>query len=206
MSEQHSGGDQKPGVASGDDGRTKELRRFGLMTRRQGLAAAAAFGAAGCAGETTGAGQTSTQEDTGETGQVSSREVTDPSGGKSERRDRAYQIRVDAAQSQWDSPDAEHPDNGDEERYPNRIASFSKTLPHGENGEVDPEAYDALLEALEGGGPFTPVPQGGTEQLDSPEAALAFVMEGPDSHNTTMRAAPAFDSAETAGEMVEVYW
>jgi len=37
-------------------------------------------------------------------------------------------------------------------------------------------------------------------------AGLAFDLEGPDSHACSIPPAPRFDSAEEAGEMVELYW
>ena len=40
----------------------------------------------------------------------------------------------------------------------------------------------------------------------NPQSAYAFDLEGIDSHQLTMRPAPAFASAEEAGEMVELYW
>src|SRR5215213_2859601 len=202
MSEQRlgNGGD---GGGSGGDSRDVPRRR-GFLTRRQvlagagGIAAVAAFGAAGCSGgERAGSQEGTSQqaESEGTEGSVS-QSIPDP-GGMDDRRERAYQIRVDAASYQRNLPNAEHPNNGDDERYQNRFGSFSKSLPHDENGEVDPAAYDALLDALANGGPFDSIPQGGVLQLDSPEASFAFVMEGPDSHNTTMPPAPTFDSAET---------
>lgn len=105
--------------------------------------------------------------------------------------------------------------NGDEDRYDNRFASFSKTLPHDDLGIVDPAAYDALLRALDSGDPadFEAIPRGvvrvetlGQRELTSPQAAFAFTLEGPDPFFMTAPPAPRFDSAEQAGEMVENYW
>src|SRR5690242_7689074 len=47
-----------------------------------------------------------------------------------ERRHRAFVIRRDAAIFQRDVPPALSVSNGDEEAYANRIASFTKGLPH----------------------------------------------------------------------------
>src|SRR5262245_2749176 len=41
-----------------------------------------------------------------------------------QRRQQAYQIRLDAAQSEMQQALPPHPDNGDEARFPNKIASF----------------------------------------------------------------------------------
>ncbi|MFP3489036.1 phosphoesterase, partial [Staphylococcus sp. SIMBA_130] len=43
--------------------------------------------------------------------------------------------------------------NGDEKRYPNKIASFSKALPHNDLGEVDLDAYNDYIKALKSGNP-----------------------------------------------------
>ena len=42
-----------------------------------------------------------------------------------QRRQQAYHLRKEAAQFQRDLPLPDHPDNGDEARYPNKIGSYS---------------------------------------------------------------------------------
>jgi hypothetical protein len=78
-----------------------------------------------------------------------------------------------------------HPINGDEALYPNRIGNYSKGLPHNNVGEVDPAAYQSLLQALSSGDPrdFEQIQMGGTAGLVNPQAGLAFDMEGIDSHH-----------------------
>jgi hypothetical protein len=103
------------------------------------------------------------------------------------------------------------PKNDDESRFDrayNYCASYSKGLPHDEHGEVDPDAYEALKSALEtpGGGDFDAVPEPGIRPLTNPEAAISFNPTGLDPNDVYGPAAPAFDSAETAAEMVELYW
>jgi hypothetical protein len=71
-----------------------------------------------------------------------------------ERRDRAFQVRVDTATFQRDQPLPAHPCNGDDMRYRTRIGSFSKTLPHNDFGEVNREAYKALVTAIASGQGF----------------------------------------------------
>jgi hypothetical protein len=46
------------------------------------------------------------------------------------RAEQAYQIRVSSALREKKAPPAAHPVNGDEERYSDKIASYSKGLPH----------------------------------------------------------------------------
>src|SRR5215813_908915 len=69
----------------------------------------------------------------------------------SQRRHRAFVIRRDAAIYQRDVPPTPSISNGDEEAYANRIASFTKVLPHNDLGEVNPNAYNAYLQALSSG-------------------------------------------------------
>ncbi|MES1243885.1 MAG: vanadium-dependent haloperoxidase [Acidobacteriota bacterium] len=98
--------------------------------------------------------------------------------------------------------------NGDEERLPNRIACYSKGLPHGAGGEPDRKAYDVLLKALRSGDPedFERIPLGGFVKLANPQAAFAYELIGPDGCQVELAPAPAFDSAAQAGELVELYW
>jgi hypothetical protein len=125
-----------------------------------------------------------------------------------ERRARAFLVRLQAALIQLQQPLVEHRTNGDEQRFKSRIGNYSKGLPHRANGEVDPNAYRALLAALDSGDPadFEAIPLGGVRRLVNPQGGLAFDLEGVDSHQTFMPPAPAFSSAEEAGEMVELYW
>lgn len=101
-----------------------------------------------------------------------------------------------------------HPHNGDEALYPTKFNCYSKGMPHNNLGEVHPDAYSALLKALGTGLPadFELIPRGGPVRFISPQASLAFSLEGLDSHYSTMPPAPKFASAEAAAEMAEDYW
>ncbi|MBA3712022.1 MAG: vanadium-dependent haloperoxidase [Pyrinomonadaceae bacterium] len=125
-----------------------------------------------------------------------------------QRRNRAFRIRRDAALYDRNHPLPAQVCNGDEARYPDRIGSFSKALPHDDLGEVDRRAYRALLTAISTGRDFDfeAVPLGGPAKLANPLAAFAYQMVGPDSHQLAIPPAPAFDSAEEASEMAELYW
>jgi hypothetical protein len=125
-----------------------------------------------------------------------------------QRRQRAFAIRRDAAIFQRDRESAASMDNGDEQLYPSRIASYSKGLPHSAIGEVDLNAYNAYLKALGSGvgSDFEAIPLGGTSKLANPQAGYCFGMEGADGHAIAMPPAPAFSSAQAAGEMAEDYW
>jgi hypothetical protein len=130
-----------------------------------------------------------------------------------QRAQRAFDIRVEAAQTARDVPIPAHPSNGDEELYPDKLGNYSKGLPHNNLGEVDVNAYDALLFALSSGDPedFENVPMGCPDparqrKLVNPQAGLAFDLEGTDSHQFAIPPAPALASAREASEAVELYW
>jgi|GEM_PF-122915 len=124
------------------------------------------------------------------------------------RADDAQWVRVEAAAFQRGMPLPEHPDNGDEARYPSRFASYSKGLPHDGLGDVNPHEYNKLLAAIASGEPadFEAITLGGSRQLVNPQAAYAYQLEGADSHALALAPAPTFASLETAGEMEELYW
>ncbi len=134
-------------------------------------------------------------------------------GGNSfyhQRAQASYQFRVNCAQDNFQPipPRFSRPNNGDEARYPNRIASYSKALAHQANGEVVPSAYNALLDALRTGNPalFEQVPMGGVVKLTSPQSGYAFDTEGADAFTFIQPPAPAFASKEIAAEIAENYW
>ncbi|HYO16442.1 MAG TPA: vanadium-dependent haloperoxidase [Thermoanaerobaculia bacterium] len=134
-----------------------------------------------------------------------------PQGGSAKaraRRERAFQIRYEAALEHLNKPYQEHRSNGDEDRYPSRIGNYSKGLPHNAFGEVDETAYESFLAATRSGtwDDFLNVQTSGGRKLTSPQAGLAFDLQGVDAHDLAVRPAPALRSAEAAGEAVELYW
>ena len=130
----------------------------------------------------------------------------------------AAQIRIDAAKFQQKVLIPDQANNGDEARYANKIGSFSKALKHDpQTGEVDAAAYAAYVAAVESGdltqietlvdgGHFGCPDPARQRRLVNPLAGLAFDLEGTDSHQLSQPPAPAFASAEEAGEMAELYW
>src|SRR5438477_7972573 len=58
--------------------------------------------------------------------------------GSSQRAREAADLRRDAAQAELQNtpPNLQHPDNGDEDLYHNKIGSYSKGLPHNDDGTV----------------------------------------------------------------------
>lgn len=124
------------------------------------------------------------------------------------RYKRSYDYRVSAAKLAKKRLIVTHLNNGDEERYANKIGSYSKALPHNQLGEVDLNAYATLAKAVQTKNPadFEAIQLGLGRKLTSPQAGLAMDLEGPDSHHVTLPPAPRLDSAEEAGEAVELYW
>jgi hypothetical protein len=126
------------------------------------------------------------------------------------RQAAAFQIRQDAAQAYLDAPVPAHVSNGDELRYTDKRASFAKTLPHNDNGEVDVKAFDAFVKTLASGkaDAFETIPRDHSAEieLNNPQATYAFDLVGLDSGATSLDPAPAFASAAMASDMAEVYW
>jgi len=102
--------------------------------------------------------------------------------------------------------------NGDEEHLkgpdgkPNYIGNFHKGLPHDGFGEVDRNAYQSLLHALNKKKDFDKIILGLGRKLTNPQSGLATDPEGPDPKKLHILAAPSLDSAEEAAEGVELYW
>ena len=126
----------------------------------------------------------------------------------SQRRHRAFVLRRDAAIFQRDAPPTPSLSNGDEDAYVNRIASYTKGLPHNDLGEVELNAYNAYLQALNSGNwaDFEAIPLGGAAKLSNPQAAYCYALEGADAAALASPPPPAFASAQAAAEMVEDYW
>lgn len=138
-----------------------------------------------------------------------------PSGGGSEgpqdlrhRDEQAFELRRAAASAESTTFAFNHPNNGDEPLYANKIGNYSKGLPHNPSGEVDPAAWRSLKHALDTGQPedFEEIILGGHVPLVDPQSGLAFDLEGQDSHGLVQTPPPALSSAEEAGEAVELYW
>jgi hypothetical protein len=127
---------------------------------------------------------------------------------KLSRCEMAYRIRQQAALNEKNRSAIRHITNGDNKLYPNGIASFTKCLPHNSLGEVEPEAYKALLRALETNdfNDFEAIPLGGFLKLANPLAGMTFNIAGPDPCAIGVNAPPTFNSDEMSAEMAELYW
>ena len=130
--------------------------------------------------------------------------------GSNQRANACAKFRRDAANAGLqDTPaNLQHPNNLDEELYPNKIGNYSKGLPHNNDGTVVLSAYNALTKALTSRSPedFNAIPIGGNIRLTNPQAGLAFDLEGPDAQALVQPPAPAFASRTQAAEISENYW
>lgn len=125
----------------------------------------------------------------------------------SRRALKCYQLRHEAAKENLDGfPNRYHSNNGDEYLYPNKIASFSKGLPHNSNGEVDVSEFNKMTDALRGAVDFEQVGLGGDWRFVNPQSGLAFDVQGGDPQSFYIPPAPAFSSREIAAEIAENYW
>ena len=104
-------------------------------------------------------------------------------------------------------------DNGDATRFTDYSANYSKALMHDALGVPNKPAVESLINACQTGQfrDFQKIlvgtPGGGpNSKLNGPQGALAFDLEGLDSHATVIPPAPSVASAQTAAEAVELYW
>lgn len=123
----------------------------------------------------------------------------------------AFAMRVKAAQHDARIPVAVNTTNGDEARYPDKAATFTKGLPHDSFGRVDLNAFQTFKTALNTGNfaDFEKITMGGTRTLNGPQGGLAFDMEGADAvqfGQPMVPPAPAMASDLNATELVEMYW
>ena len=126
---------------------------------------------------------------------------------------------ADSTQIRTKAAFAEHinvgvqPDNGDAESFTDFSGSYSKASLHDALGVPNRASWLSLKHALETGrfedfqNIIVGTPGGGpNSKHNGPQGALAFDMEGLDSHATVIPPAPSVASAQTAAEEVEHYW
>jgi hypothetical protein len=123
-------------------------------------------------------------------------------------RRRAYQLRVELAKACADEPVPPHPTNGDEARYPNKIGSDSRGLPHDARGEVDLAAWKLASAAFASREPadFEKIPLGGTRKLLNPVGTLAVSLDGLNAGQFALPVPPVLASAARASDAIELYW
>jgi hypothetical protein len=122
--------------------------------------------------------------------------------------DLSQRVRRERAGENASIPVPRHVHNGDEARYPNKIGSDTRGLPHDSFGEVDLKAWGTLITALETQDPadFEKVTLGGTRKLVQPLATLAVNLTGLAAPQHAIPPAPALASAERAADVGEAYW
>ena len=153
-----------------------------------------------------------------------------------QRKDQAYDVRVEAAELARSRGSKPRTPNGEELLYKDRkyLASFTKGLPHDrETGLLsDPDSFLKFVRGIESGQPdvIDDIPLGpqcatpeerfcsgisrGDESTpiadvrawESMAAGNAFDLQGPDSNSLAMPPCPTLDSDELVTEMTELYW
>jgi hypothetical protein len=133
----------------------------------------------------------------------------------------SFDIRMKAATQQAKVAVPPHTTNGDEQRYPDKIGTYTKCILQAAPGLVDMTAYHGFRKALNSGSfeDFENLTMGGTVTLNGPEGAYAYDMEGTDPRQFGNAAspanqaldilvppAPALASAWYGTELVELYW
>ena len=111
-------------MRNGDPSNPPRLSRRGFLGSLGAAAAAATTGLSGLAGLERADAATAT-------------ELAAASPG-ARRRNQSWQLRTEAADRWRKLPVAQHLNNGDEARYPNRIGSYSKGLPTTAGGRWSP--------------------------------------------------------------------
>jgi len=134
---------------------------------------------------------------------------------------KALGLRVGRATSDSFVPVPPHTTNGDENRYADHSASYSKALLQDDIGVVNPAAWASFKKALNSGksSDFEAIIIGGTRTLNGPQGAYAYDMEGLDSVQfgnapspgdpTGFPVVPPFDqisSAAYGAQLIELYW
>lgn len=195
--------DAEPGetpAAAGPSGPPGPWEEGAELSRRGLLAGLAGLGALGLAAPPGAAAPPAAKRGKGA--------PESPDSPEARRLDRAFEVRRKAAEKARSLGAGRPTPNRDEADLPERLASYSKGLPHDARGVVDAPSYDLYLRALASGRPedFERIPLGGFVKLANPQAAYAYDLLGPDGSQLQCRAAPSFSGAEQASEMAELYW
>jgi hypothetical protein len=147
--------------------------------------------------------------------------VSAPSSGFNPRVIQSFNLRVTAATKDALVPVPPHTTNGDEQRYPDKSASYSKGLLQDDIGVVNPAAWKSFKKALNSGknSDWEAIIIGGTRTQNGPQGSYCFDMEGLDSVQfgnapsprdpTGLPVVPPFDqiaSAEYGAQLAEMYW
>jgi hypothetical protein len=147
--------------------------------------------------------------------------IADTKASSSGRVQHALNLRIAAAQRDSRIPVPPHTTNGDEQRYPDRSASYSKGLLQDDIGVVNRDAWASFKKALHSGhnSDFEAMMMGGTHTMNGPQGSYAFDLETADSDQfgnapwigdpTGLPLVPPFaqiESADYGTQLVEMYW
>jgi hypothetical protein len=139
----------------------------------------------------------------------------------SRRVQRALDLRIAAAQKDSRIRVPPHNTNGDEQRYADHSASYSKGLLQDDIGVVNPAAWASFKKALRTGlnSDFEAIIIGGTHTLNGPQGSYAYDLETADSDQFGnapwigdqggFPLVPPFariESADYGTQLVEMYW
>ncbi len=142
-------------------------------------------------------------------------------GVSNSRVRKSFALRVSAATNEARIPIPPHTTNGDETRYSDKSATYTKGLLQDGPCKVNLSAYETFKTALKSGehDDFEKITLGGTRKLNGPQGGLTFDLEGSDSvqfgnapshHNqedgVVVPPPPALASAAYGTELVELYW
>jgi hypothetical protein len=159
--------------------------------------------------------------DASASGQSSNSSKQDTPEISNSRVHNAFALRTSAARNEARIPVPPHTTNGDEARYPDKSATYTKGLLQDGPCKVNLFAYETFKTALNSGEPddFEKIIMGGTRKLNGPQGGLTFDLEGSDpvqfgnapSHENqeeciVVPPPPALASAAYGTELVEMYW
>jgi len=127
---------------------------------------------------------------------------------RSQRPVNAHTIKSAVAEFDESKPIKIQGRNGDEQRFSDLRGSFGKALNHFSTGFIIPAAFNSLVFALQSESfqAFNQIQLGEGRKLVNPQGSLVYSLGGNDGWINIIPPAPSFTSAQTAGEMVEVYW
>jgi len=122
------------------------------------------------------------------------------------RVQQALDLRVAIAQKESRIPVPLHTTNGDEQRYPDRSASYSKGLLQNDIGVVNPAAWASLKRALRSGrnSDFEAVIIGGKRTLNGPQDHMPSIWKLRTPNSSAMRRATNPTAVAAAAELTSM--
>lgn len=147
--------------------------------------------------------------------------ATLPNGVTDPRVVQAFAIRVGTATTEALIPVPPHTTNGDEQRYADKSATYTKGLLQDDIGLVNPAAFHSFRKAINSGkfSDWENIITGGPRTQNGPLGGRAFALEGSDDaqfgnapspknqvNQIVVPPAPPIASAAYGTELVEMYW